>query len=99
MPPLHPFWCYTIKSAKLNSLITAAGIKAKPIYCQIFAEILKGIDLSALIEKMTVASGPAAPAAGAATATPAEGASKKEEEKKEEAKDESSESDLAFGTY
>lgn len=84
----------------MDSLITAAGIKVKPIYSQIFAQLLKEINLSEFIEKMTFASsGPVAPSAAAAQDGSSAAPSSKADEKKEEEEKEEEEEDFGFGLF
>ena len=71
-----------ISSDKINSLLSAAGVKLESYWVDLFAEYFKSHDIAELIKGTSL--GGAAPAAGGAAAGGAGATEEKKEEKKEE---------------
>ena len=84
-----------VTSDGLLSILKAANVEVEPIWANIFAKALDGVNVKDLLQSFASApavGGSSAPAAGGAE--PAAEEAKKEEEKKEESDD-----DMGFGLF
>ncbi len=88
-----------ITAEKINSLVSAANVGIEPIWSQLFAKAIKGVDLTSLVSNVGGSAPAAAAAPAAAPAASAAPAGGKAEEKKKEEKKEESDEDIGMSLF
>lgn len=88
----------TVSSENITKLIKAAGATVEPYWPKLFASLLEGKDINALLLS-SGGGGGAAPAAGGAAAGGAAPAAAAKEEEKPKEKSEESEADMGFSLF
>lgn len=89
-----------ITESSLLKVIEAAGATVEPVWPKLFADMLKGKDITDLIMNSGSAGAPAAPAAAGAASGAAPAAAAAEEKKEpEEDSDEEEDGDMGFSLF